>query len=116
MTVTRIEKSKRMSQGVRHGDTIYLAGQVAGNPLPDVKAQTADVLTKIDGLLAQLGSSKASLLSATIFLPDIRHFQAMNEVWDSWIDPENPPVRACVEANLAATQYMVEICVIAAAG
>ena len=115
MSITRIEKSARMSQGVRRGDMVYLAGQVANDPVADVGAQTADVLAKIDALLSQLGSGKDRLLSATIYLSDIRNFAGMNDVWDGWVDGENPPARATVEANLAATKYLVEIVVIAAA-
>ncbi len=37
----------------------------------------------------------------------------MNAVWDAWIDPDNPPARACVESTLAAPQYTVEIMVVA---
>jgi enamine deaminase RidA (YjgF/YER057c/UK114 family) len=40
----------------------------------------------------------------------------MNEVWDAWIDSDNPPARACVEARLAAPQFTVEIMVTAAVG
>ena len=115
MTVTRIDKSHRMSQGVRHGDTIYLAGQVADNPVPDAKAQTEDILKKIEGLLGRLGSGKDKLLSTTIYLSDIRNFEAMNSAWDAWVDQENPPARATVQANLAATKFLVEIMVIATA-
>jgi enamine deaminase RidA (YjgF/YER057c/UK114 family) len=38
----------------------------------------------------------------------------MNEVWDGWIDPANPPTRATGEARLAAPDYRVEIIVTAA--
>ena len=42
-------------------------------------------------------------------------FGEMYEVWDGWIDPTNPPVRACVESpRLAAPQFTVEIMVTAA--
>ena len=114
MTITRVDKSQRMSQGVRHGDTIYLAGQVADSPVPDAKAQTEDILKKIDGLLGRLGSGKDKLLSTTIYLSDMRYFEAMNSAWDAWVDQENPPARATVQANLATTKYWVEIMVTAA--
>jgi len=39
----------------------------------------------------------------------------MNEVWDAWVTPGQSPARACVEAKLAASQFTVEIAVIAAA-
>lgn len=114
MSIERFDTSRRMSQAVVHGDTVYLAGQVAADPKVDVKGQTASVLARIDALLDKAGTSKARLLQAVIYLADMRHFQAMNEVWDAWVDPDNPPARACVGAPLATPDYLVEIMVVAA--
>ncbi len=115
MNIERLHRSGRMSQAVVHGDTVYLAGQVAlaarGAP---VEAQTRAVLERIDELLAEAGTSRAGLLSATIWLADMRTFDEMNRVWDAWIDPGNPPARACVEARLAHPDFAVEIGVVAA--
>ena len=114
MSIVRIEKSNRMSQAVVHGNTVYLAGQVAADPKVDIKGQTASVLAKIDALLDKAGTSKSNLLQAVIYLSDMRNFQAMNEVWDAWVDTANPPARATVGAPLATPNYLVEIMVIAA--
>lgn len=115
MSIQRIEPGKRMSQAVIHGNTVYLAGQV-GNPGDDVAAQTATALAEIERLLRQAGSDKSRILSATIWLADMADFDAMNSVWEPWIDPENPPTRATCEAKLASPDYKVEIIVIAACG
>ena len=72
-------------------------------------------MATIDGLLAEAGTSKAKLISANIWLRDIAHFAQMNDVWDQWVDPENLPVRATVEARLAAPELLVEIQVTALA-
>jgi len=114
MTIERMDKSARMSQVVVHGETVYLAGQVADDPKADVKGQTQSVLDKIDALLAKGGTSKSQVLSAVIYLSDMRLFAAMNEVWDAWVDPANPPARACVGAPLARPDFLVEIMVVAA--
>jgi len=116
MTIERLHKGPRMSQVVIHGDTVYLAGQVAQNaPGAAVAEQTRDILAGIDRLLAEAGTDKSKLLSATVWLTDMDNFQEMNGVWDAWIDPDNPPARACVESpRLAAPQFTVEIGVIAA--
>jgi len=116
MSIERLQKGPRMSQAVKHGGTIYLAGQVAldakGGSAAD---QTRNILDRIDALLAEAGSNKSKLLSATIWLADIALFNEMNQVWDGWIDADNPPTRACVESKLAAPDFTVEIAVIAAA-
>ena len=112
MNVKRHNAGPRMSGAVVHGNTVYLAGQVADGP--SVKAQTEAVLKKVDELLAATGSSKANLLSTVIYLADIRGFEEMNAVWDAWVSPGNTPARATVEARLANPKYLVEIMVTAA--
>jgi enamine deaminase RidA (YjgF/YER057c/UK114 family) len=114
MTIERFKTGPRMSQAVKHGNTIYLAGQVAADPKPSVTEQTKQIVAQIDELLKGAGSDKSKLLSATIWLADIRTFNDMNAVWDSWVSPGNTPARATVEAKLAGPQYLVEIGVIAA--
>jgi enamine deaminase RidA (YjgF/YER057c/UK114 family) len=114
MSIERFEVGPRMSQAVVHGDTVYLAGQVANNPGPTVAKQTKQILSQIDKLLKQAGSHKSKLLSANIWLTDMRTFAEMNEVWEAWVDKGNTPARATVEAKLAAPQYLVEIMVTAA--
>ncbi len=115
MTIRRIEPGRRMSQAVVHGDTVYLAGQV-GAPGESVAAQTRAVLAQMDRLLAEAGSDKSRILTATIWLADIADFAEMNSVWDDWVDPANPPARATGESRLAAPEYRVEIIVTAACG
>ncbi len=113
--IQRIKPGPRMSGAVVHGDTVYLAGQVAQNAAgQSVSEQTKDILAIIDGLLAEAGTDKSKLLMANIWLTDIGTFQEMNAVWDAWVSPGNAPARATVEAKLAAPQYTVEIAVIAA--
>ncbi len=115
MTIERKHTRDRMSQIVIHGDTVYLAGQVAmdaaGQP---AGAQMRNILEIIDGLLDEAGSGNAKILSATIWLSDIRDFDAINEAWDAWIPQGHAPARACVEAKLAMTKYTVEVGIIAA--
>lgn len=111
--ITRIDTDHRMSQIVIHGETIYLSGQV-GEPGEDVAAQTRTALAEIEALLAQAGSDKSHILSATIWLADIADFETMNSVWDAWVDTANPPARATGESRLATPEYRVEIIVIAA--
>ena len=104
-----------MSQAVVHGDTVYLAGQVAKQAAgKSVTEQTRDILQIIDGLLAKAGTDKSKLLQAQIYLTDIARFDEMNKVWEAWVSPGNTPARATIEAKLAAPQYTVEIMVVAA--
>ena len=79
-----------------------------------VYEQTREILSQIDAHLAAAGSDKSKLLSASIWLPDIDTFGEMNRAWDEWVDPDNKPARATVEARLASPDYKVEIAAIAA--
>lgn len=115
MTITRIDPGPRMSQAVVHGNTVYLAGQVSMNAKGGpIEAQTADILHEIDSLLAKAGTSKSKILATTIYLSDIKMFSEMNKAWEAWVDPNNTPARATVEAKLADAAWGVEIVVIAA--
>lgn len=114
MTITRHQPGQRMSQAVRHGQTLYLAGQVAADRDGGIEKQTREVLEAIDGLLAEAGTGKENLLSCQVILNNIADFAAMNAVYDAWIDPANPPARACIEARLAHPSLKVEIIAIAA--
>jgi enamine deaminase RidA (YjgF/YER057c/UK114 family) len=115
MTIARMRTGPRMSQAVVHGSTIYLAGQVADQAKgKSVTEQTKEILTTIEHLLAEAGSDRTRILSATIYLADMAAFGEMNAVWDAWVASGDAPARATVEAKLAAPAYAVEIACIAA--
>ncbi|MFZ3236864.1 MAG: RidA family protein [Stellaceae bacterium] len=118
MDIRRIDKTQppgpRMSRAVVRGDSVYLAGLTAGDTAQDIKGQTKQILDKIDAYLAQAGTSKSNLLSANLWIKDMALFADMNSVWNAWVDPENPPARACVKAEMARPEVLVEIMVTAA--
>lgn len=113
MDITRLERGPRMSQAVIHGNTVYLAGQV-GNPSSDLAGQIREALALVDEKLAAAGTDKSRLLQVTVWLADISDFAEMNGIYEAWIDPDNPPARACAEAKLATPDYLVEFIVTAA--
>ena len=114
MSIQRLNVGKRLSEVVIHGNTIYLAGEVPDDTTKDITGQTEEVLAKIDSLLAKAGSDKSKLLSAQIFLPDMKDFAGMNVAWEKWVVPGQTPARATIEAKLANPAYKVEIMCIAA--
>ena len=111
--IKRLEIGPRMSQAVVHGGLVWLAGQV-GAPGESVTAQTEAIVKRIDALLAEAGTDKSRLLQATIWLASMDDFAEMNAVWDAWVDPANPPARACGESRLVTPDYKVEIIITAA--
>ena len=116
-TIGRKQSNTRMSQVVIHQGVVYLSGQVfpeflAGSP--SIEEQTQGVLARIDELLLEAGTSKSKLLTAQIWLGDVAEFDRMNAIWESWIDPANPPARATCGVTLGHPNVRVEITVTAA--
>ena len=114
MSITRHEANAVYSKVVEANGMVFTAGIIPADLGRDVKGQTAEVLAEIDRLLALCGTDKSKLVSATIWLNDIRHREAMNEAWTAWTGGKNAPARACVEAKLIDPRMLVEIGVIAA--
>ncbi|MBS0321995.1 MAG: RidA family protein [Proteobacteria bacterium] len=115
MSIERHHVGKRLSDMVVHRPSglVYLAGQVAEDTAADATGQTREVLGHIDRLLAEVGSDKRKILSATIYLPSMADFAAMNAAWEQWVPAGDTPARATVEAKLANPGYRVEIVVVA---
>jgi enamine deaminase RidA (YjgF/YER057c/UK114 family) len=114
MTITRQETKLRMSRIVQHNGVIYLCGQVCKDASKGIEEQTSSMLDKVDELLAQAGSDKEHILSATIYIKDMNDFSQMNDIWDNWIPEGFAPARACVQASMARDVLLVEISIIAA--
>jgi enamine deaminase RidA (YjgF/YER057c/UK114 family) len=114
--IQHLRTGPRMSKIVGYAGLIFLSGQTsAGTPIPDIAGQTREVVRRIDELLAEAGSDKSRLLSATIYLRDIGDFAAMNVEWEAWLSGTATPARTTIEARLANPDLLVEITVIAAA-
>lgn len=116
MSIERRHVGKRLSELVIHraSGLCWLAGVVAEDPKADLAGQARSVLSQIDRLLAEAGSDKTKIISATIYLPSMTDFAAMNTVWEAWVPAGQTPARATVEAKLANADYRIEIQVVAA--
>jgi len=111
--IIRTDPGAILSKAVEYHGFVYLPGITARDPSKDIKAQTADVLAQIDAMLETHGTDKTQLLQALIWVKDIRDRDAMNEVWTPWLPKGGAPVRACVQAELARPDILVEIMVTA---
>lgn len=115
MDIRRIHSGKRISRVVIHNGIAYLAAILAlekrGAPVAE---QTRDILGMIDRLLAEVGTDKTKLLTANIYLADIRTAEEMNEVWDEWIPDGCAPARTTVEGRATSREHAVKIAVTAA--
>jgi 2-iminobutanoate/2-iminopropanoate deaminase len=106
------------SQGIVHGDLVFVAGQVGIDPETSqvveggIEAQTEQVMKNISAVLEEAGSSLANVLKASIFLVDFGDFPAMNEVYGRFVGPDFP-ARATVQIAGLPSGALVEIEVIA---
>lgn len=110
--IERIHTSARMSKIVKHGNTVYLCGQVGSGQT--VTEQTKECLSRVEALLQEAGSSKHHMLQAIVWLADMKDFDEMNAVWDAWVPAGAAPARACGESKLARPELKVEVTVTAA--
>ena len=103
-----------ISQAIVHGKVAYFAGVTPTLIVGDIKTQTAQVLRRVDELLKLSGTDKSRLLSAQVWIADMRLFEDHNSVWNEWVDPTNPPVRACLTTEFWRPGMLVEVMVVAA--
>ena len=116
MRPIRLDPGRRMSDAVRVGNLIYLAGQIPDDLSADIGVQTRQVLDAIDAVMARFGGSKSDLVSIQVWLSDMTDFQGMNAVWDDWVDQANPPARATCGVALARPGMRVEMVAVASLG
>ena len=112
--IVRYDPDKRLSDMVEYNGTLYLAGQVGEDTNAGMTGQTQSILRQIDKLLARGGSDKSRILSAVVFVADMRLKPKMDEAWMAWMDPKDAPARATVEARLGSADTLVEIMCVAA--
>jgi enamine deaminase RidA (YjgF/YER057c/UK114 family) len=87
---------------------------VAPDPCPTgVYEQAVKVLARIEESLAMCGTNKSKVLAATIYLNDVTQKKEFNRAWDEWVDPQNPPMRACIGVDIEPP-HVVEVLITAA--
>ncbi len=113
MTIKRYNCNGRFHEAVEYNGVLYLSGQVGENG-GSIATQAKDCLEGLKKTLEKYNSDMEHVLSATVYLADMRSFKEFNSVWDAWFKEGTQPVRTCVEARLAGRQYDLEITLIAA--
>ncbi len=101
------------SQAIIAGDMVFCSGQIPLTPdgvlvEGDVAAQTRQVLTNLQAVLAAAGSSLDQVVKTTVFLVDMNDFAAMNAVYAGFFTA-NPPARSTVQVARLPRDARVEI-------
>ena len=113
-SIKRHHPGASLSRLVECGNLVFVAGTTADNRAANCKAQTEEVLKKIDKLLDEAGTNKSKILWANVWVNDMREKDQMDAAWQAWVDPNNKPARATVESRLGSPDTRVEIMMIAA--
>lgn len=113
-----ISRSRGVADGRSSGSafsSLAFAVATSDDKAVGLEEQANRCFRKLDGVLADLGTDKRHLLSATVFLSDLRHKARFNDVWNAWVgaDPRHWPQRMCIGATLSEGT-LVEISVMAA--
>jgi 2-iminobutanoate/2-iminopropanoate deaminase len=107
------------SQAVWAGDFLFCAAQIALDPATGnmvaggITEQATRVLENIRGVLTSQGLDFGNVVKSTVFLSDMNHFGAMNEVYAKYFTKE-PPARSTVQVARLPKDALVEIEVLAA--
>jgi 2-iminobutanoate/2-iminopropanoate deaminase len=107
------------SQAVAYGDILFCSGIIPMNPetgqvvSDGIEAQTHQVLTNLAALLEDAGTNLDSVLKTTVFLQNLEHFHAFNEVYGAYF-PANPPARSTVQVARLPMDVLIEVEAIAA--
>ena len=105
------------SQAIQVNNTLYLAGQIALNPLTGkmvedkIDIQTHRVMTNLEAVLSEAGFSFDDVVQTQVFLSDLNHYKPMNEIYAEYFS-NKPPARAVVQAVLPR-DALVEIMMVA---
>lgn len=106
------------SQAVKHGDTVYISGQIAldaktGNLITgDIKTETHQVMKNLQAILTAAGLDFTHVVKTSIFVKDLGNFVAINETYGEYFK-SNPPARETVEVSRLPKDVNVEISCIA---
>jgi enamine deaminase RidA (YjgF/YER057c/UK114 family) len=101
------------SRAVVHDNLVFTVA-VAPDPVSSsMYEQSSKALARIDESLALCGTDKSKILSAIVYIADMKRKGEMNRAWDEWVDAKNPPMRACLGVELEPP-HIVEIVVTAA--
>ncbi|MBQ2263624.1 MAG: hypothetical protein II336_19955 [Loktanella sp.] len=75
----------------------------------DFMGQTRGILSVIDDLLGQMGSSRADVVQVQLWLADIAYWPDFVPVWNNWVDPDAPPGLSVVTMPASRRDSLLEI-------
>ncbi len=113
MTIQRLNPTPRWSDATVFNGIAHFV-EVPNNTQVPMAEQIAQILAQAEATLAAIGSDKAQLLSATIYITDKENVPALNAAWADWLPEGCAPSRACIKVELLDPAMLVEIAFVAA--
>lgn len=113
MTIKRINPSPRWSDATLYNGVAHFV-EVPDNTAADMADQVQQILAQADARLAEIGSNKSRLLSATLYVTDVANVPTLNAAWEAWLPVGCAPSRACVKVELLDPAMLIEIAFVAA--
>jgi enamine deaminase RidA (YjgF/YER057c/UK114 family) len=113
MSLFRHHRTTNHHRVVAHNDTLYVAGITAEDCTVGLGGQTAQILARIEALLAEHGSDKTKVLSATVYVTDLQSKPEMDAVWVGFFTPGHLPARATIGISDLGRNILIEVAVIA---
>jgi enamine deaminase RidA (YjgF/YER057c/UK114 family) len=108
-----------MSQAIRKGKQVFLAGQVAldesGNVVGegDAAAQCEQIFRNVERLLAKAGARLDDVVLLTCYLTDARHFPAYSAAKRRLFPADPPAGTSVIVAGLLDPRFLLEVEVVA---
>lgn len=103
-----------LSSAIRVGNTLYLSGIIGNTPATrgELKAQSTEILSRVDRTLKAAGFSKSDIVDATVYMTDMTKFGDMNEVYRPWFG-SNFPARATIGIGAVGDDVLLEMMFVA---
>lgn len=115
MTIKRVNPCARWSDVTVYNGIAHFVEVPETDTSVGIREQAQQVFAQAEEMLAAANSDKSRILSCTIYLTDFANIDAFNQEWEAWLPAGSAPSRACVKAELANPDYLVEIAFVAAA-
>jgi enamine deaminase RidA (YjgF/YER057c/UK114 family) len=109
MMIKRTGHYELLHEVVEHNGILYFAGIITEDKALDMEGQTRSVFQQLEQLLAAHGSSKERVLTALVFITDMRNKPAMNKVWKEWFGREHTPTRATIGVSDLEKDILIEV-------
>ncbi|WP_142846734.1 RidA family protein [Telmatospirillum sp. J64-1] len=111
--VKRYLKTPIMHRAVEANGFVFFGGITADDRTAGMKGQTEEILAKLEKYLAEAGTDKTKIVTATCYVMDLGMKDEMNAAWVEWFGAENLPSRATLGVSELGKGALLEVVVTA---